>query len=89
MINKYKAFDIQRETGIRSNVLMRCSIKEALFNEFFFFVLVFKFSVHVLTTFIYDIHYPSLNKLRKTSIKVMKTCRFPFIGINGCSKKPI
>ena len=68
---------------------MKCSIKEALFTEFFFFVLVFEFSVHVLTTFIYDIHYPSLNKLRKTSIKVMKTRRFPFVRINGCRKKPI
>ena len=29
---------------------MKCSIKEALFKEFFFFVFVFKFIVHVITT---------------------------------------
>ena len=38
--NEYKAFDIDRETEIRSYVL----------KEFFFFVFVFKFIVHVLTT---------------------------------------
>ena len=49
--NEYKAFDIQRETEFRSSVLMKCSIKEALlFKEFFFFVFVFKYIDHVLTT---------------------------------------
>ena len=48
--NKYKAFDIYRETEIQSCVLMKCSIKEALFKEFFIFIFVFKFIVHVLTT---------------------------------------
>ena len=45
-----KAFDIFRETEIRSSVPMKCPNKEALFKEFFFFVFVFKFIVHVLTT---------------------------------------
>ena len=49
-VNEYKAFDIYRETEIRSSVLMKCSIKEAPFKEFFFFVFVFKFIFHVLTT---------------------------------------
>ena len=39
--NKYKAFDIERETEIRSSVLMKCSIKEALFKGCFFFVFIF------------------------------------------------
>ena len=39
--NKYEAFDIERETEIRSSVLMKCSIKEALFKECFFFVFIF------------------------------------------------
>ena len=29
----------------------------------------------------YGINYPSLNKLRKTFIKVVKTCRFAFVRI--------
>ena len=45
-----KAFDIFRETEIRPSVLMKCPNKEALFKEFFFFVFVFQFIVHVLTT---------------------------------------
>ena len=48
--NEYKAFDIYRETETRSSVLMKCSIEEVLFKEFFFFVFVLKFIVHVLTT---------------------------------------
>ena len=43
--NKYEAFDIERETEIRSSVLMKCSIKEALFKEF-----LLRFHFH------YDIH---------------------------------
>ena len=39
--NKYEAFDIERETEIRSSVLTKCSIKEALFKECFFFVFIF------------------------------------------------
>ena len=39
--NKYEAFDIERETEIRSSVLMKCSIKEALFKGCFFFVFIF------------------------------------------------
>ena len=49
-VNEYKGFDIHRETEIRSSVLMKCSIKEALLKEFFAFVFVFEFIVHVLTT---------------------------------------
>ena len=50
MINfhhEHKVFDIYRETEIRSSVLMKCSIKEALFKKFFFFVFVSKFLDHV------------------------------------------
>ena len=36
--NECKGSDIKRETKIQSSVLMKCSIKEALFTEFFFFV---------------------------------------------------
>ena len=68
--NKYKAFDIYRETEIRSSVLMKCSIKEALFKEFFFFVFIF-----IMTSISFS------KKLRKTLIKVVKTCRFAFIWI--------
>ena len=39
-----------RETVIRFSVLVKCSIKEVLFNEFFSFVFFFKFIVYVLTT---------------------------------------
>ena len=39
-----------RETVIRFSVLMKCSIKKVLFNEFFSFVFFFKFIVYVLTT---------------------------------------
>ena len=45
-----KTFDIFRETEIRSSVPMKCPNKEVLLKEFFFFVFVFKFIVHVLTT---------------------------------------
>ena len=56
---------------------MKCSIKEALFKEFFFFVFIFKFIFQLH----YDIHYPSLDKLRKTFIKAVKTCHFAFVQI--------
>ena len=48
--NEYKAFDMYRETEIRFSVLMKCCIKEVLFNEFFSFVFFFKIIVYVLTT---------------------------------------
>ena len=59
--NKFKAFNIiieNRETEIRSRVLMKCSIKEGLFKEFFFFVFVFKFIVPVLTTSCHPLSSP-------------------------------
>ena len=49
--HEHKVFDIYRETEIRSSVLMKCSIKEALFKKFFFFVFALKFLDHILTTF--------------------------------------
>ena len=49
--NKYKAFDIyNRETEIRSSVLVKCPMFYDFKELFFFFVSVFKFIVHVLTT---------------------------------------
>ena len=51
--NKYKAFDIHvynRETEIRSSVLVKCPMFYDFKELFFFFVSVFKFIVHVLTT---------------------------------------
>ena len=45
-----KTFDIFRERDIRSSVPMKYLNKEVLLKEFFFFVFVFKFIVHVLTS---------------------------------------
>ena len=45
-----KAFDIGGETKIRSSVLMKFYQGGAFREEFFFFVFVFKFIVHVLAT---------------------------------------
>ena len=38
--HEHRVFYIERETEIRSSVLMKYSIKEALFKKFFFFVFV-------------------------------------------------
>ena len=45
--NKYEAFGIERETEIRSSVLMKCSIKEALFKEFLLHF-HFHYDIHIL-----------------------------------------
>ena len=36
--HEHKAFDIYEETEVRSSVLMKCSIEEALLKKFFFLV---------------------------------------------------
>ena len=48
---------------------MKCSIKEALFTEFFFFVFIFKFIVHVLT----KLWHP-LSFFRETQKNIHKSC---------------
>ena len=65
--NKYKAFDIYRETEIRSSVLIKCSIKEALFKEFFFFVFIF-----IMTSISFS------KKLRKNTHKSCENVSFCF-----------
>ena len=48
--NDKKTYDNECQAFVYRENLMKCSIKEALLKEFFFFVFVFKFIVHFLTT---------------------------------------
>ena len=77
---KHKAFDIFRETEIRSSDLPAALSRRRFCLKSF--SSSFSFSNLLIMSYLhYDIHYPCLKKLRKTFIKVVKTCRFAFVRI--------
>ena len=65
---------------IRSSVLMKCSIKEALFREFSFFAVLFQICCSYFN-YIMTATFLSLSKLWKMFIKVVKKSRFAFVRI--------